>query len=703
MSIRSALMRTAVFAVAYTVATYAGRQTIMDSTSLSMVWPAAGVGVVWFCAQRHSPVRWADAVALSMITLVINMITGASPALAAAFVVANLVQAGVFLSLMSHWRPNLWGAGGSEGMRSPRDLWALLSAAFCATAAGAAIGPTGVWLSSGHYSWPATAVWMARNTASMLLIGAVGLCFGHALAAYLTRRGGRPTGWWRDAGIVLRRTSPLRLLEYAAMAVCSGAAYFVGFGYEHELPIVFTLIGLTIWGGTRLSTPFVVVHDMAVGTVAVLFTLHGDGPFAEVASLPLRAMIVQLFVAMVAVVGLSLALGRDERQALIAELAADKAALAAKEEQAAQQAKLMGLVIDSMADGLAVITADGKVTLRNPAMARLLGGRTSPGDQVAAGGYYGLFNLDGTPIAADETAYARAMAGERVTGQDILIRNPDVPDGRILSVSAGRLHHRGENSVVLLFHDVTAERRHRDELIGFAGVVAHDLLNPLAAVEGWTEAATEVLTGTAATPATTEALGSLTRVTRSAARMRGLINDLLAYTTARDATLAPGEIDLDALVQDICTSRTDSAQAAGSPSPVFTVGHLGAAHADAVLVRQLFDNLISNAVKYTAPGVTPHLSIATTSDAGGMLTISITDNGIGIPAGQHDAIFDNFHRAHRAAGYAGTGLGLGICQRIVHRHGGTIRATDNPTGGSRFTFTLPSATADAPLKQHVRA
>ncbi|HWS32088.1 MAG TPA: ATP-binding protein, partial [Actinoplanes sp.] len=109
---------------------------------------------------------------------------------------------------------------------------------------------------------------------------------------------------------------------------------------------------------------------------------------------------------------------------------------------------------------------------------------------------------------------------------------------------------------------------------------------------------------------------------------------------------------------------------------------------DLPLIRQLLDNLIGNAIKYTAPGVTPVLTID--ADAGEEVTVRITDNGIGIPAGQHDKIFSDFHRAHADSGFAGTGLGLSICRRIVRRHGGTIGVTDNPDGGSCFTFHLPA-------------
>ncbi|GAA1615124.1 ATP-binding protein [Actinoplanes couchii] len=689
------LLRTVAFAVLYVAATIAGRMTIMDGTSLSLVWPAAGVAAVWFGAQWQSRTRWVDVAALSVITWTVNVATGASGILAAAFVVANLLQAGVFLVLIRRWRPHLWGAGGTEQLRSPRDLWALLGAGFIATTAGAAVGPTAVWLVTGHYSAAITAVWLVRNTASVLLIGAVGLCCGHAVSVYRARHGSL-RGWWRQAATALRATPPERLFEYAGLALCSTVAYLAGFALTHGLPIAFALIALTVWAAMRLATPFVVLHDLAVGGIVVVFTLAGHGTFAAIESHAMRAFVAQLFVVMVAVVGLALALGRDERQALLIELASEKAALAVAHDEASRRAEMMQTIIESMADGLSVVDAGGRVVLRNPAAVRLLGGRLSPDDVVAPSGHYGICHLDGSPMADDESPYVRALTGEDI-GMDVLVRNEGVPEGRILSVQATTIDHdRDGRAVVLLYTDVTADRRLREELTGFAGVVAHDLLNPLTTVEGWTTAAVETLAGST-DPAAVEAGEQLARVSRAAVRMRHLINDLLAYTTARDSAITEVEVDVHAIVADIVVARTDAAQASGGPVPRFRFDTLPWVRADPVLLRQLVDNLIANAIKYTAPGVTPLLEI-TSRIAGDRTEITIADNGIGIPAGQHDAIFGNFHRAHRSAGYSGTGLGLAICRRIVDRHGGTIAASDNPGGGSRFTFTLATADAGVPLR-----
>jgi signal transduction histidine kinase len=183
------------------------------------------------------------------------------------------------------------------------------------------------------------------------------------------------------------------------------------------------------------------------------------------------------------------------------------------------------------------------------------------------------------------------------------------------------------------------------------------------------------------------------------------ITDLLAYTSARDARLRLTDIDLHALVDDVVTGSLNDSNAHTSPDqppPDIYVGYLPAVHADAVQVRQLIDNLIGNALKYTPPGRPAQVQITAEADQPGWVCIEVSDHGIGIPEGQQHAIFTSFHRAHPNTDYPGTGLGLAICHRIVTRHGGTITAIDNPGGGTRFRFTLPSAQRPCRQPEHPR-
>lgn len=657
MTLRWSLTRTAGFAVLYLIAAYVGRLTIMDRTNLSLVWPAAGVGAVWFVAQHRS--RWylLDAAALAAVTVAINMATGASAAVAAVFVVANIVQATAFAALFGRWLPGLWGSGGTAQISRPQQLWRLVAIAVLTTLLGALVGPTGVWLVTGHYSFPAAAVWMARNSGSMLLIGAAGLRFG---ALYAARR--------RAPGAPAVAERPGAWLEGFLLIVVSTAAYVGVFAFTHGLPLAFVLITVTVWAGSRMNTTFVILHDLVFGGVAVLFTLYGDGPFAAIGSHPVRALVAQLFVAVVAVVGLAVALGRDESVGL--------------REAAAEQARIFATVIDSMTEGLSVIDERGHVLLRNPAIARLLGGDTT-GDAS-----HGLFHDDGTLAADGDLPHQRALATGEPHAMDLIVRNGAVPQGRTLAVRATPLpgEINGRRYAVSVFSDVTAERRHRDELAAFAGVVAHDLCNPLAIVEGWSEDVADILADQGG-----QAADGMVRIRRAAERMRRLITDLLAYTTARDTPLALTVVDLADLVAEIAVAHADQAGATGTPVPRIRVGDLPAAHADRDLTRQLLDNLVRNAIRYTAPGTTPVITVEGTAE-GGHAHIRVTDNGIGIPGGQHRTVFENFHRAHPGTSTAGTGLGLAICKRIAERHGGTINAAGNPDGpGTTFTFTLPCA------------
>ncbi|SER22052.1 ATP-binding protein [Actinokineospora terrae] len=666
----ASLLRTAAFAVLFAGAMVVGRLSVLDDTSLSLVWPAAGVAVTWFCAPRTTRSRWPDIAALALVTSVVNLATGATAAQTAVFIVSNLLQVWVFLALVHRWRPTLWGWGPDGGLRTPGDLWAMVRAAYLAAAAGAVTGSIGMWSLTGNFSWVMMAVWSSRNFAGVLVVGAVGLCAGRRLFAR-----GEPNP---------RTPATSRLVEKVAVVLCTVVAYVVGFGMEHSPPIAALLVAPTVWAAARLSTDFVAAHTAGTATLVVFYTLRGYGPFAQVVSYPERAMVVQLFVVVLAVVGLALALGRDERAALMRELAEQR-------DEATGRAAVKRAIIDSMGDGLAVINAEGRVTLRNPAAERLLGGRLSPDDIVADPAHYGIFHPDGTPFTTSELPYVRAAAGEAVEPMDVLVRSEGAPRGRLLNVRTTVVPDRqGGFNAVLVYQDVTAERRHHDELASFAGVVAHDLLNPLASVQGWTDIADEALRGAPDLPLLAQVRQAHERTRRSSARMRNLINDLLAYTTARDAAIAPIAVDLASLVEEVVTARVDAAAAAGNAVPRFHVGALPPVRADLVLVRQLLDNLIGNAVKYTAPGTVPDLDISA-AQHGDRVRVTIADNGIGIPLGQHEAVFDNFHRAHRESGYSGTGLGLAICKRVVERHGGVITATDNPGGGTRFAFTLPAA------------
>ncbi|GII19831.1 ATP-binding protein [Planomonospora parontospora] len=400
------------------------------------------------------------------------------------------------------------------------------------------------------------------------------------------------------------------------------------------------------------------------------------------------------------------------RERARAQVVAATAGLRAAEADARRQAGLLAAVLDSASDGVGVVDGRGGFLLHNPAALEILGVPPSPGGPETWQGHYGIFLPDGSaPFPAEDLPMTQALAGRRVEQVPMMIRNRAHPEGIVLSVSAQPLDPSGGRSgAVTVFRDITALREYEAELAAFAGVVAHDLRRPLTAMRGFVELVRDELdelagegsrepsgaagAGKTREPAVRAVAGECVRHLDQAlagiARMAGLIDDLLAYATARDATLQPREVDLDALVREIAAEHLTAAAAdPGRPAPRIGVGPLPAVHADPPLVRQLVDNLLGNAVKYVRPGQGAEVEVRSLPAPPGRVRIEVADRGIGIPPGQHQAIFAGFHRA--AGGYTGTGLGLAICERIVERHGGAIIAEDNPGGGARFRFTLPAA------------
>lgn len=229
-------------------------------------------------------------------------------------------------------------------------------------------------------------------------------------------------------------------------------------------------------------------------------------------------------------------------------------------------------------------------------------------------------------------------------------------------------------------------RIREEELVGFAGVIAHDLRNPLSNVLGYAELIKVADQG----GLSEKQQGYLVRVRGSAALMQQLIDDLLGYAMADNATLRIADIALEQLVGEIVTERLDESGANA------TIEHtaLPIVRADHTLLRQVLDNLIGNAVKYTPIGQKAHVIVEAIRPEPAFWRVEVSDRGIGIPPEQQAEVFNAFTRADGSERYPGTGLGLAIVQRIVQRHGGTVGVESNPGGGSRFWFTLPAPEED---------
>jgi light-regulated signal transduction histidine kinase (bacteriophytochrome) len=172
-----------------------------------------------------------------------------------------------------------------------------------------------------------------------------------------------------------------------------------------------------------------------------------------------------------------------------------------------------------------------------------------------------------------------------------------------------------------------------------------------------------------------------------ARRMQELINDLLAYSRAGTRALQVAPVDLNDLVDHLISELAISSE---ENSAHISRDDLPTVHADPVQSRQIFQNLIANGLKFRRPGVPASVHVFGNED-GGMCTLAVRDNGIGIDSQYVERIFVLFQRLHTRADYPGTGIGLAICKKIVERHGGRIWLESEVDRGTTFFFTLPAA------------
>lgn len=441
--------------------------------------------------------------------------------------------------------------------------------------------------------------------------------------------------------------------------------------HDPALPLTWFLLLPALVAGSILTPRGAAGYALFVALLSAGATLNPINQFGYAGFLP-GSIIIDLLITASTFITIHLSILRLQRVTATAEL----------EEQrhgAEDQAELLRTAFESMSDGLVVLDHQGAVVLHNVAARKLMGRRIPVGQAVDWIAHFGLSRADGQPLLPEDLApddngrYHRQLRVDN----DLVSRVLDV--GRWpLSGAAGR--------TVVLFSDVTAQRERISELTGFAGVVAHDLRSPLSSLHGWLEMAGDSLTD--GDPG--RAGEYLSRAQLSSVRMRQVIEDWLAYTVQRDGLLTKAAVPLPAVLDEIVTSygAHDSAEA---PDFLMAADHV--VEADRVLTKQLLANLIGNAVKYSSADEPPRVEIRSFLDAErGFIRIEVRDRGIGLPPGEEERVFDEFHRAAaHAETYSGTGLGLSLCRRIVDRHGGTIVARNNPDRGATFSFTLPAA------------
>jgi PAS domain S-box-containing protein len=233
------------------------------------------------------------------------------------------------------------------------------------------------------------------------------------------------------------------------------------------------------------------------------------------------------------------------------------------------------------------------------------------------------------------------------------------------------------------------QRSNRD-LDQFASVASHDLKTPLRNVRQALELLEEHLTGGLGVEFDDEATELRNFTFDAATRMEDLIDGLLAYARVQGASV-DDVVDLGDVVAGVVAAVHLDLEELDA---TLDIAELPMVVGSGVQLRQVFFNLVGNAIRYRSPERTLALAIEV-EELGERVQVTLRDNGVGIDEDHHGRIFELFRRVQKTS--EGVGLGLAICQRVIEAHGGTIRVESEPGAGSAFIFDLPLAAGSASL------
>ena len=291
--------------------------------------------------------------------------------------------------------------------------------------------------------------------------------------------------------------------------------------------------------------------------------------------------------------------------------------------------------------------------------------------------------------------FQRARKGEEFTA---IYQRPH--EGKVLSFEMrfSPLRGRGRKlqGSALIMRDVTqvkeAEEKFEEyarrleasnqELTDFAFIASHDLQEPLRKIQAFGDR----LKIKQADRLTDEGRDFLERMQNAATRMQRLINDLLDYSRVTTKGRPPEPVDLAQVFSEVLSDLQIRIQETGAR---IEIGPLPPAMGDPTQLRQLFQNLVGNALKYHRAEVPPVITVTLQRFESAPPRLAIRDNGIGFEPRHAEKIFEVFQRLHGRGEFEGTGIGLAICRKIVDRHGGTITAEGHPGEGATFFITFP--------------
>ena len=370
-----------------------------------------------------------------------------------------------------------------------------------------------------------------------------------------------------------------------------------------------------------------------------------------------------------------------------------QAVIARSEQQQRRQATLLQLILDGMGDGVIVADTNLRVMLMNPVARNIIGldpAEPPPENWADVQGRY-LPDMV-TPIPTERLFLSRALRGERVDDEEMFLRNHRFPDGLWISGSARPiLSDDGAQQAVVVWRNITERRRAEQEiralnkdLESFSYSVSHDLRTPLRAIDGFSNILLERHSG----KFDAEAARLLAVVRENTRKMGTMIDDILAFSKVGREAISRSEVDMTKLAQNVA----DELKSAVDIRQIqIDVALLPPTRGNRAILRQVFVNLLANAIKFTAHRDVARIEVGARIE-GAETVYYVRDNGAGFDNRYANKLFGVFQRLH-GGDVEGTGIGLAIVKRIITKHGGRVWAEGVENEGATFFFALQTMAA----------